>query len=1380
MKWYIANKGNLSRMCKVFFQRIVKSFSNESKKEINMKFKTLFRCVLLATFLITAQFVSAQYVEELYSPFVLSSGVNTASIESPVGDIYNPAASGGQQRTTIDLSAILLPDFSANMGIAGNLGITIPTNFAKFSASGHFISSPYSFTNTGIVAGLNVSMAKDLFRDLYVGVGLQLITGSQSGSPITTGGGLDLGFLHFAGNLLFMQDFRWGIALRGIGYGYTPSEDTRFFPRDFTSSIGANFKLVNTKDFVLSFSPDVSIPLNLIPLYNPLLNFKVNVGTEVALFDTVFLHANVFNFDLLETLDAESTRWPLDFLGMSFGLSVKYKLPISEKIEGLDLSNQTDVKSHISVTPIQNNVWGLGIGLNVPLGIIDNNPPAITIDTSKTIYISPNNDGVQDEAVLPISITDERFVSGYKFTVTDSSGAAVKTIANKDPRPENYSFENFMNRLGYVQQGIAVPASLDWNGRSDQGALVADGTYNYTLEAWDDNGNTGKSPQGTIVIDNTAPVATVKSDYLIFSPNNDGNKDTLKLNQQGSSEDKWIGTFTDNAGNTIATSDWANGTPAPLEWDGKTKDSALSPDGVYAYRLSSTDRAGNTVTTKIDNIIINTQTTPININIGLSEFSPNADGVKDQLRFNFFIPVQTGIEKWNLAVEDKDGKAVKTFTGTASAPEYLDFDGKGDAGNVLPEGTYKGTLTLLYQNGNNPTSVSPEFRIDVTKPKASVNANQSVFSPNGDGNKDTISFSEETSEEQQWTAEITDTASKVVKSYTWKGKADTVVVWDGRNTSGALVPDGKYNYALSTTDKAGNSGESNKVPFEINTEDTPVLLSMDVTYFSPNGDNSVDTITFLPSLKVKTDVEKYNLTIKAKDEKTVRAFNADNKAPEAIAWNGKDDAGKTAPDGEYKATLNILYKNGNNPVASTNAFYIDTVAPSIEITAPYIVFSPDGDGSKDTFTVDQISSEEDLWEAAILGKNSEVIRSFYWKGKTQKLQWDGKTEEGNKVPDGLYTYRILTTDRAGNKVQKEIRNVELDTKLTPVFLTVESAGFSPNEDKFMDTIDFKIYVENQTGIKSWKLEIAHTEKGIVRIFGGTTKVDATARWDGNTDKNTPADEGIYSATLSVEYVKGNIPTSKTQTFILDRTAPALELKLKPIPFSPDNDGIDDDVTISPVIRDISDIAQWNIEVFDPMMKHFIGFTGKGMPQPNIKWDGFSDRGIPVESATDYPVTFTARDAFGNNATIKSVIPVDILLIKIGNNYKIRIPSITFKPFTDDYVNVETAKYEVNMKTLKRLAVIFNKYSSYGIRIEGYALSLNWADAAKAKVEQEQDLLPLSKKRADAIKKGLGELGIEGARIETVGLGGLDPVVPHGDQENNWKNRRVEFILIKNK
>jgi outer membrane protein OmpA-like peptidoglycan-associated protein len=47
-----------------------------------------------------------------------------------------------------------------------------------------------------------------------------------------------------------------------------------------------------------------------------------------------------------------------------------------------------------------------------------------------------------------------------------------------------------------------------------------------------------------------------------------------------------------------------------------------------------------------------------------------------------------------------------------------------------------------------------------------------------------------------------------------------------------------------------------------------------------------------------------------------------------------------------------------------------------------------------------------------------------------------------------------------------------------------------------------------------------------------------------------------------------------------------------------------------------------------------------------------------------------------------------------------------------------------------------------------------------------------------VKAALVERGMSDDRISTLGRGGRDPVVPHTDLENRWKNRRVEFILIR--
>jgi outer membrane protein OmpA-like peptidoglycan-associated protein len=41
------------------------------------------------------------------------------------------------------------------------------------------------------------------------------------------------------------------------------------------------------------------------------------------------------------------------------------------------------------------------------------------------------------------------------------------------------------------------------------------------------------------------------------------------------------------------------------------------------------------------------------------------------------------------------------------------------------------------------------------------------------------------------------------------------------------------------------------------------------------------------------------------------------------------------------------------------------------------------------------------------------------------------------------------------------------------------------------------------------------------------------------------------------------------------------------------------------------------------------------------------------------------------------------------------------------------------------------------------------------------------------------LGIAPERIQARGLGGLEPLVPFSDAVSAWKNRRVEFLLVRN-
>ena len=1302
---------------------------------------------------------------DLASPVFLGGGGGTATVETPSGTILNPAISADRERVTFDLSYIALTQVAPSLALGGhvvNLGVTLPTRAGVFTAIGDFATASFSPTVAGLqfgpLGGLHVSFSKDLFPDLYVGIGVGAELGSDWGL------GADLGFVNVIGDLGPLKDFRWGGVIRNMGRAYPDASASGSLgnPPAFTPALGASFAVVKTKDLQLSFAPDLSFP--------SFQDVRAALGMTFSVADILFLNT-AYTFDARQVFGLEPSR----SLPIAFGITLKLS-GIGAKTAGQDV---TELNTTVGAAPLEGNVWGFGVGVNIPIGVRDKNPPVISIDTDGTKYISPNFDGVKDDMVLPLAVTDERYVKGYRFIITDSSGAAVRTILNKEDRPENSDLKNIVSRLTYLKTGIAIPPTIRWDGTSDAGAIVPDGTYRYHVEAWDDNNNQGTSPDGTVVVDTTPPTVTAAAAYLIFSPDGDGNKDALPVQQTGSSEDAWTGTVRSIEGTTVRTFTWQSSGPPPFEWDGKVDGGTAAPDGVYSYHVTATDRAGNAGTAEIDNIIIDTRPTPVQLSVDASFFSPNGDGVKDALTFTLNVPVATGIETWSLAVQDAAGKDRRTYSGTVSIPASIAWDGKDDAGAPLPEGPYKGALSILYVNGHTPSADSPVVTIKLTAPTAAAKSEFDVFSPAGDSLRNTVAIYQDTSSELFWTGTFKDSAGKDVKTLVWRGRADDKFEWDGRGDDGRVLSDGPYTYSLAATDQAGNKGASRAITLRIDTEKKPVRISTDLVYFSPFGSGTKTRVRIVPFVAVTTGVDSSTIQVHGPDGAVVRTYSGRAKAPDEVLWDGIDDNGKRVADGKYTATLLVSYSNGSKPTAETTPFFVDNHVPKVDVSAGAMLFSPTADSKLPVVSIKQSSSTEDLWEGEMRSSAGQKVRGWFWKGAVADFAWDGKDDNGNMMPDGYYSYFVKSTSKAGITTTKELRGIQVDTRPTPVYVTVGANGFSPNADGFKDTISFSTLLTMKDGVKTWRLSMVEAAAGEQQVLNGTSPVPASFTWDGK-DKGgiNAAPDGLYTANLTVEYVKGNVATARSAPFRLAVTPPKVDLSLQGLPFSPDNDGLNDELTIGLKVDDPVAIDSWQITILDPEQHPFTSFAGKGAPSEKIIWNGTSSTGELVQSAEDYPLSFTIKDELGNVATVNRTIPIDILVIRDGDKLRVRIASITFQANTADYVNVEADKAAKNAKTISRLAEIFKKYSKYKIQIEGHANLVNFDNPAKAKVEQEQELLPLSKKRADSIRAALAAQGIEAGRITTTGIGAAAPVVPFSDLDNRWKNRRVEFILVR--
>ena len=96
----------------------------------------------------------------------------------------------------------------------------------------------------------------------------------------------------------------------------------------------------------------------------------------------------------------------------------------------------------------------------------------------------------------------------------------------------------------------------------------------------------------------------------------------------------------------------------------------------------------------------------------------------------------------------------------------------------------------------------------------------------------------------------------------------------------------------------------------------------------------------------------------------------------------------------------------------------------------------------------------------------------------------------------------------------------------------------------------------------------------------------------------------------------------------------------------------------------------------------------------------------------------------------------------------------------------TAEAKAN---LEKLVPVLNNYENTNIVIYGYTDNTG-------KVEYN---LALSGKRAASVKDYLSTKGVDGARINTKGLGIEDPIATNDTAEGRSKNRRVEFAIVAN-
>lgn len=1052
---------------------------------------------------------------------------------------------------------------------------------------------------------------------------------------------------------------------------------------------------------------------------------------------------------------------------------------------------------------------------------------ALVVGATKSKYFSPNNDGAKDFFEIPFSVTDNGRIVSWKMVISNSRGTVIRTIGNKVALPQKITAKEIVQQLGKRKDGVLIPKTVVWDGTMDDGTLAPDGEYSFYISVTDEDGNEGRTKPLSVILDNTKPdckLTVPQGDGLVFG---EGSKGTLTIKQSGSVEKSWVAKITNAEGKTVRTYEWTKAAPQTIVWDGTDDNGMIVPDGIYNYAIVGEDNAGNVNDENvIKNIIFSAEKPATNISInGAKYFSLPGKSELTNITLDVTIPEPVSsankLVDWSVIINDKNGTAVRTYnpstTGSKSPVKTIVFDGKDDSGNIVAEGKYTAQVKAKYLNGYETLPVNTNgFVFDHTAPIAKVETDGNIFSPDGDGRKDLMNFKLTADKNggspiRKWHGEIVNVKdpSAAVVEYNFGTSCPTELSWNGLDKKGKIAEDGEYDFILSGIDMAGNSvTEKTAAHFTLDTSKTEVMLACSDLIISPNGDGVQDSITFTPVVKDNVNVAKYNFEIKDSRGNKVYSSAASGKVPSSIKWDGKDFSKKTVADGKYTATLSLDSTNGSQAKVDVPGIVIDTKAPSIELSTEYTLFSPDGDGVKDEIIIKTSNcSAEDEWYVTVVDKNGKKVYQQNYNGyvggkSNSSFAWDGSDDNGNKVADGSYSVIVSAEDAAGNKVSKSLSNIVVDTRAVKAFVTAKYVGISPLSETGLKEQVFNIKLAVNDGIKNWTFDVIDDngkKAYTVSKDENNKSVPKVITWNGIVSSTGKTGEGYYLGRLTAEYEKGNKITEMSSHFICSAQTPVLSVSTSPEFFSPDNDGIDDDLFIKLGAKCSGKLVNWSFVIYNPEEsgkkgKAFWTTDGTSKITEQLVWNGLSNvskekngRAECVQSAMDYPWEFTVTDSLGLTSKVRGKISVDILVTRDGNVLKMAVPAIIFRSNAADFKTAkEAAGSKVtpqqaanNERVLKRVADVLKKFPDYTITVVGHANNITGTEEEETSTANGNiPLIPLSLSRAEFVKTKLNSYGIEANRMKTEGKGGRERIASLKDRENWWKNRRVEFLLHK--
>ncbi|MFA2963764.1 Ig-like domain repeat protein [Acinetobacter pittii] len=340
---------------------------------------------------------------------------------------------------------------------------------------------------------------------------------------------------------------------------------------------------------------------------------------------------------------------------------------------------------------------------------------------------------------------------------------------------------------------------------------------------------------------------------------------------------------------------------------------------------------------------------------------------------------------------------------------------------------------------------------------------------------------------------------------TYLVSTDEGKTWQETTVAQKDLTDGVYLYKAVVTDRAGNASETAIQKIVVDTT-APQAGELTLSALADTGISATDQIT---------QDKNFNLKLEGQESGSQVTYLV--SIDDGKTWQETTVTQKDLADGIYQFKAVVTDVAGNISETSVQKVVVDTTAPQAgELTLAALTDT--GISATDQITQDK------TFDLKISGQevNSQIT---YWISKDEGKTWQETTVAQKDLADGVYLYKAVVTDRAGNASETAMQKVVVDT-------TAPQAG----ELSLSDLSDTGVSATDQiTQDKTFDLKINGQEVNS-QITYWISK-DEGKTWQETTVAQKDLTDGVYQYKAIVTDIAGNTSETAIQKVVVDTTAP---------------------------------------------------------------------------------------------------------------------------------------------------------------------------------------------------------------------------------------------------